>query len=83
MINEEAFRAAESTYMEKIVELRLAEGGGFKVPSQQKRAMRAALEAAAPYIIQAWINDTSRLPNALPGYGPEGRIPTNPHRSQP
>lgn len=36
--------------------------------------VQLVLEAAAPYIIKAWINDTSRLPEDLPGYGPEGRI---------
>ena len=55
MIPEAAFRAAEATYMETIVELRLAEGGGFKVASQQRRAIRAALEAAAPHLMaEAW-----------------------------
>jgi hypothetical protein len=49
-ISEEAFREAEATYTEKLVELRLAEGGGFKVASQQRRAIRAALEAAAPFL---------------------------------
>jgi len=55
VIPEAAFRAAEATYMETIVELRLAEGGGFKVASQQRRAIRAALEAAAPHLMaEAW-----------------------------
>ena len=40
--------------------------------------MRAALEAAAPHIIEAWINDTSRLPNDLPGYGPRGQAKSGP-----
>jgi hypothetical protein len=40
--------------------MRLSEGGGFKVPSQQRRAIRAALEAAAPHILaeakaEAWV----------------------------
>lgn len=53
MIPEEAFRAAEATYTETLVDLRIAEGGGFKVASQQRRAIRAALEAAAPYMVPA------------------------------
>lgn len=50
MIPEAAIKAAESAYYETLTELRLAEGGGFKVSSQVKRSLRAALEAAAPYI---------------------------------
>lgn len=37
--------------METLVGLRLAEGGGFKVASQQRRSIRAALEAAAPFML--------------------------------
>jgi hypothetical protein len=36
--------------------------------------VRAALEAAAPHLMAAWINDTSRLPRDLPGYGPDGSV---------
>jgi hypothetical protein len=41
---------------------------------ESKADMQKALDAAAPYIIQAWISDTSRLPEELRGYGPEGWI---------
>lgn len=53
MIPAEARRAAEAAYTEKLVELRLAEGGGFKVASQQRRAIAFALEAAAPLMSSA------------------------------
>lgn len=63
----EARRAAESAYTEKLVELRLAEGGGFKVASQQRRAIAFALEAAAPYIrAQALLNAAETLEMAPP-----------------
>jgi hypothetical protein len=52
VIPDEAFHAADATYRDTILELRLAEGGGFKVASQQRRALRAALEAAAPHLSQ-------------------------------
>lgn len=45
-----AQRAAEAAYTEKLVELRLAEGGGFKAASQQRRAIASALEAALPHL---------------------------------
>lgn len=54
-ISDEAFKAADNAYMETLTDLRLKEGGGFKVGSQNKRALRAAFEAAAPYLMaQAW-----------------------------
>lgn len=46
----EAERAAEAAYSETLAHLRLSEGGGFKVASQVRRSIRAALEAAAPHI---------------------------------
>lgn len=55
MIPEAAQRAAEAAYTEKLVELRLSEGGGFKAASQQRRAIASALEAAAPHMLaEAW-----------------------------
>jgi len=50
VIPDAARLAAEAAYTETIAELRLAEGGGFKVASQQRRAIAAALEAAAPHM---------------------------------
>lgn len=50
-IPDEALRAADAAYTETLVRLRLAEGGGFKVASQQKRALASALEAAAPHLL--------------------------------
>jgi len=44
-------------------------GHGFDDPG----TIRKVLDAAAPHIISAWINDTGQLPGDLPGYGPEGR----------
>ena len=45
----------------------------------------AAVEAAAKAMalrdhadLVAWINDTSRLPNDLPGYGPRGQAKSGP-----
>jgi len=46
---------------------------GFALRGKEAEALAAyVLAAAAPHIIAAWINDTSRLPRDLPGYGPEG-----------
>jgi hypothetical protein len=54
-IPDEAFRAANERYSEVLTDLRLREGGGFKVASQNRRALLAALEAAAPHLMaQAW-----------------------------
>lgn len=39
-------RAASAAYTATIVDLRLREGGGFKIASQQRRAVEAALDAA-------------------------------------
>lgn len=50
MIPKEAIKAAEDTYRETLVDLRLTEGGGFKVASQNRRALHAALAAAAPFM---------------------------------
>ena len=50
VIPAEAVEAAETAYYETLTELRLQEGGGFKAASQVKRSIRAALEAAAPYM---------------------------------
>jgi hypothetical protein len=50
-ISDEAVEAANDAYTEALVDLRLREGGGFKVVSQQRRALRAALEAAAPILL--------------------------------
>jgi hypothetical protein len=72
VISDEAVEAANDAYTEALVDLRLREGGGFKVVSQQRRALRAALEAAAPHIAaEAW-NE---------GWGAP-RYATNPYRSQ-
>ena len=55
VIPAEAQRAAEAAYRETLTDLRLAEGGGFKVASQNRRALTAALEAAAPHMLAgAW-----------------------------
>ena len=53
MITAEAKRAAEDAYRETLTDLRLVEGGGFKVVSQVRRSIHAALEAAAPYLLRA------------------------------
>lgn len=92
MIPEAASRAAEHAYRETLTELRLSEGGGFKVSSQVKRSIRAALEAAFPILMaQAWAEGhedgfwNGRLshgdPEALTGI--EHARATNPYRSQP
>jgi len=46
----EVVEAAKMAYRETLTDLRLAEGGGFKVSSQVDRALLAALEAAAPHL---------------------------------
>ncbi|MFB8368541.1 hypothetical protein ACFC25_04165 [Pseudarthrobacter sp. NPDC055928] len=56
-IPSEAKRAAEAAYRETLTGLRLAEGGGFKVPSQVKRSISAALDAAAPRIREQGYED--------------------------
>lgn len=53
MISNDATKAAQTAYRETLTELRLTEGGGFNVSSQVRRAIDAALEAAAPYLVQA------------------------------
>lgn len=53
MIRADAIKAAEAAYRETLTDLRLKEGGGFKAPSQVRRSIRAALEAAAPYMLRA------------------------------
>jgi hypothetical protein len=64
MISDEAFKAANDAYTEALVDLRLREGGGFKVVSQQRRALRAALEAAAPYMLRdAWLEGRNAPPD--------------------
>ena len=52
-VSDEAFKAASDTYMEVLTDLRLKEGGGFKVASQNRRALRAAIQAAAPHMLKA------------------------------
>ena len=55
MIPEGAARDAAAVFTETIAGLRLAEGGGFKVASQQRRAIRAALDAVTPALLaHAW-----------------------------
>ena len=56
MIPDAAIAAAERAYRETLTELRLAEGGGFKVASQVRRALHAALEAAAPHMIPNYLD---------------------------
>jgi hypothetical protein len=64
-IPEEAFRAASERYQEVLTRLRLAEGGGFKVASQHRRAITAALEAAAPFILEPVIEQNHRLSSLM------------------
>lgn len=56
-ISSEAAAAGENAYRETIVNLRLEEGGGLKVASQNRRALKAALEAAAPLILARPVSD--------------------------
>ena len=53
VIPDKATKAAQDTFIEVLTDLRLKEGGGFKVASQQRRAIAAALEAAAPHLMAA------------------------------
>lgn len=81
-ISDEALKAANDAYCETLTELRLAEGGGFKVASQVRRSIRAALEAAAPYIAaEAWDRCAASI---VDEYGnpiiPDSN--TSPYRSQ-
>lgn len=79
-IPDEAFKDAEATYREVLTDLRLKEGGGFKVPSQTRRALCAALEAAAPYLkAEAWDEGNIAGVFDLPS---EKHATTNPYRSQ-
>lgn len=45
MVATEVVKKAADRYNEVLVDLRLIEGGGFKVPSQHRRALWAALDA--------------------------------------
>jgi len=77
-VPDEAVEAARSKYREVLIELRLSEGGGFKVGSQVSRAIAAAVTAAAPFIAaQAW-DEGAR---AMFVDDPLAPTPTNPYRS--
>jgi len=54
-----AAKVAGDVFTETLVALRLKEGGGFKVASQQRRAIAAALAAAAPHLIAQALNDAA------------------------
>ncbi|KQQ98006.1 hypothetical protein ASF74_14830 [Arthrobacter sp. Leaf145] len=74
--------AAENAYRETITELRLAEGGGFKVASQHRRALEAAINAAAPFIAaQAWDEGWDRFADYDELDQQCGEYPANPYRS--
>jgi len=79
MISKEASEAAHNTYREVLTDLRLTEGAGFKVASQVRRALDAAIEAAAPHLMaQAWDEGNIAGIFDLPS---EDHATPNPYRS--
>lgn len=89
MISDEAFRAANAAYMETLTDLRLSEGGGLKMASRNRRALRAALEAAAPHMLAQAFDEGKRAADLewqqsydLVTPDEHRFIATNPYRSQ-
>lgn len=72
MTPDEAVEAAATAQYE--ARYGIGKWGACPFPDVWRDMVRPGLEAAAPHIIKAWVNDTSRLPNDLLGYGPGGRV---------
>jgi hypothetical protein len=75
VIPDEAVEAAQGKFMEVLADLRLKEGGGFKAASQQRRAIAAALEAAAPHLMARVWDEGANVAWAASGEGYNGEYP--------